>query len=595
MQTAGTIGYPKDRHLGTLFFSRVQELGDKTFIKLQRGERFEEISWREFGAKVRAAVLGLCALGLVKGLAVAIFGENSLEWLCADLATLVGGFPSVVISPALSEMTVLKILGHSRCRAAFVENETAVGCVLNLKGQLPYLEHIIALDGSGAGLPCTLTFGELLARGAAQYEGAFNAMLESIHPQDLASIMYTSGSTGEPKGVMRTHGNLLSNISSGGEIVLSKAEEMAVIVLSLNHLLGRFGFLKSAVTGRTTAVIEATEQSVNLKIIEALSPTAVTLVPRMMEKIWSTILDADGNRQLWEELEALDKAKTEQGLLSAEEARRYEHLRSILKQAVKQALGGRIKYITYGGAPMRPRIIHFFQLIGIPLLGTYGSTECGGVSLSGLGDCKPGSLGKPFANVEVRIADDCEILVRGPTVTPGYFENPEATADAIDADGWYHSGDLGRMDAEGCLYVVGRKKDIFYCSDGSNISPSYIELLLENDPFVRQAVLLGDHRPFIAALIVPERNKIAAELKKRQSSLTESAIEAVIQSRVEQINLRLETVERIRRIAVMAEDFPANVRSVTAFQKIKVDRIAVQTRYQEQINAIYPLPEKGAV
>jgi long-chain acyl-CoA synthetase len=595
VQTAGTIGYPKDRHLGTLFFSRVQELGDKTFIKLQRGERFEEISWREFGTKVRAAMLGLCALGLVKGLAVAIFGENSLEWLCADLATLVGGFPNVVISPALSEMAVLKILGHSRCRAAFVENETAVGRLLNLKGQLPYLEHIIALDGSGAGLPCTLTFGELLARGAAQYEGAFNAMLESIHPQDLASIMYTSGSTGEPKGVMRTHGNLLSNISSGGEIVLSKAEEMAVIVLSLNHLLGRFGFLKSAVTGRTTAVIEATEQSVNLKIIESLSPTAITLVPRVMEKIWSNILDAAGNRQLWEELEALDKANTEQGSLSAEEARRYEHLRSILKQAVKQALGARIKYITYGGAPMRPRIIHFFQLIGIPLLGTYGSTECGGVSLSGLGDCKPGSLGKPFANVEVRIADDSEILVRGPTVTPGYFENPEATADAIDADGWYHSGDLGRMDAEGCLYVVGRKKDIFYCSDGSNISPSYIELLLENDPFVRQAVLLGDHRPFIAALIVPERKKIAAELKKEQSSLTESAIEAVIQSRVEQINLQLETVERIRRIAVMAEDFPANVRSVTAFQKIKVDRIAVQTRYQEQISAIYPLPERGAV
>jgi long-chain acyl-CoA synthetase len=594
VQPAETIGYPKHRHLGTLFFSRVQELGNKTFIKLQRGERFEEISWRKFGAKVRAAMLGLCALGLVKGLAVAIFGENSLEWLCADLATLVGGFPNVVISPALSDIMVLKILCHSRCRAAFVENETAVGRVLNLKGQLPYLDHIIALDGSGAGLPYTLTFDELLARGAAQYEGAFNAVLESIHPQDLASIMYTSGSTGEPKGVMRTHGNLLSNISNGGEIVLSKPEEMAVIILSLNHLLGRFGFLKSAVTGRTTAVIDGTEQSVSLKIIEALSPTAMTLVPRVMEKIWSTVLDADGNRHLWEELEALDKTKREQGSLRAEEAPRYEHLRSILKQAVKQALGGRIKYITYGGAPMRPRIVHFFQLIGIPLLGTYGSTECGGVSLSGLDDCKPGSLGKPFANVEVRIADDGEILVRGPTVTPGYFENPEATAEAIDAEGWYHSGDLGRMDAEGCLYVVGRKKDIFYCSDGSNICPGNIELLLENDPFVRQAVLLGDHRPFIAALIVPERKKIAAELKKREASLTEREIDAFIQSRVEQINLRLETVERIRRIAVMAEDFPDDVRSVSAFQKIKVDRIAVQARYQEQIGAIYPSPERGA-
>jgi long-chain acyl-CoA synthetase len=237
--------------------------------------------------------------------------------------------------------------------------------------------------------------------------------------------------------------------------------------------------------------------------------------------------------------------------------------------------------------------MRFFELIDIPLLGSYGSTECGGVTLSGVGETKPGSLGKPFPNVEIRIADDGEILVRGPTVTPGYFENPEITAEAIDADGWYHTGDLGRIDADGCLYVVGRKKDVFYCSDGSNIYPAYIELLLENDPTIRQAILLGDRRPFMAALIVPERKKIAADLSQSESFLTDADIEAVIYPRLEQINSRLEEVERICRIALVRQDFPPEVRSITAFQKIKIERKAVEARYQKEIQSIYGSATEG--
>ncbi len=575
------------RHLGALFFQRVEELGERTFIKVQRKDRFEEISWKDFGAKVQGTMIGLYSLGLRRGERVAILSENRIEWLCADMASLAGGLPNVVISPRLSEATILKVLSHSGARAIFVENEAGVGRLLNLKGQLPALNYIIVMDRVGSSLPHTLSFDELLARGKEGGRERINAVLESVHSDDLATIMYTSGSTGEPKGVMRTQRNIISNIDSGGRITLSKPEELVSVVLTLNHLLGRFAFHKGAVTGRTTALLEATELEVDLRMIRALSPTSMTLVPRVMERIWAALLAEGENRNQWEEIERLDQVKAERGSLGSGEVRRYEDLKASFREAIKRSLGGRIKYITYSGAPMSPRIMRFFEVVGIPLLGSYGTTECGGVALSGIGENRPGNLGKPFPNVEFRIAEDGELLVRGPTVTPGYFENPEATREVLEPDGWFHTGDLGSIDPDGSLRIVGRKKDIFYCSDGSNIYPGYMELLLENDPYIRQAILLGDHLPFMSALLVPERGRIAAELKKPESSVGPAEVEKLLWSRVEKINARLEEPERIRKIVVLEKEFPEKVRSVTAFQKIKVDRKAVDELYRREIEGIY--------
>jgi long-chain acyl-CoA synthetase len=590
MELAGHLPYTNPRHLGALFFYRVAQLRDRTFIKLQRGEDFEEISWRDFGLMVQNILLGLYAIGLTQGETIAIIGENSLQRLCADLATLGAGLPNVVISPTLSDALLLKILGHSRCRAAFVQNDTGVGRLLNLKSQLPALSHLVVMDETDSSLPSTVSFARLVERGARIEERRLFEILESVHGSDLATIMYTSGSTGEPKGVMRTQENLLSNISNGGEIQLSSPEELFIIMLSLNHLFGRFGFLKSVATGRTTAIIEATELDLDLKVVASMSATSMAVVPRVMERIWSSILGESRHRELWERLEALDQKKTASGNLDADEIRQFDGLRETLHDVTKKSLGGRIKYLSYGGAAMPPRIMRFFELIGIPLLGSYGSTECGGVTLSGIGDVKPGSLGKPFPNCELRIADDGELLVRGPTVTPGYFENPEATAEAIDPEGWFHTGDLGTIDADGCLFIVGRKKDIFNCSDGSNIYPGTIELSLESDPFIRQAILLGDGKPSITALIVPEKKRIAAELHIEESALAETEMAAVLQSRIDQINKYLEEFEKIRKFAIVHSDFSDKVRTVTVFQKIKIDRKAVAELYQKEIAQLY-LPD----
>jgi long-chain acyl-CoA synthetase len=305
-----------------------------------------------------------------------------------------------------------------------------------------------------------------------------------------------------------------------------------------------------------------------------------------MERLWKAILNRGSIDELWNRLEKLDR---DNRLTHSSDhvGSEIEAIKANLRKAAQEALGGRIKYITYGGAAMPLRVLRFFDLIGVPLIGSYGSTECGGVTLCGIGKAKPGSLGRPFPNVELRLADDGELLVRGPTITPGYFEDPQATCEAFDADGWFRTGDLGKIDNDGSLFIVGRKKDLFNCADGSNINPGSIEALLENDSFIRQAVLVGDHRAFIAALIVPERRHIAAALDRIESTLSDSEVEAALSQRIELINTQLDDYERIRKLAVIPNDFPAELRSVIGLHKIKIDRQAVEDRYRAEIEAIY--------
>lgn len=572
--------------LGQVFFYRARELGERTFVRLQRAGRFEETSWSAFATKVRDLLLGLDASGFTRGDVTAIIAENRIEWLCADLATLAGGFPNVTLSPALSDNMLLRLLKHSSARAAFVEDDLGAKRLLAHRNALPELREIFVM-GSDTPSPdrAVCTLDEVLARGQAAQPVHLEQLLDRVQAHDLATIMYTSGSTGEPKGVMRTQENILANIASGGAIVLSNPEEMAVLVLSLNHLFGRFGFHKSVATGRTTALVEATEKDVDIETLRALAPTTMSLVPRVIEKVVERILAHDQNRSHWTSIERAWAAHGDAKFLETSPA--IKAACAALTESARERLGGRLKYVSYGGAPVPPHVTRFFQAIRIPLIGSYGSTECGGVTVSGLDENDPTNLGKPFGNVEIRVADDGELLVRGPTVSPGYFKNPEATREAFEPDGWYHTGDLAEIEENGSLRLVGRKKDVFNCADGTNIYPQQLEVLLESDPSIRAAILVGDRKPFLGALLVPDMQQVALAINSATETPPHTETLKVLQARIDSLNESLEDFEQIRRIVLMAEDFPPAVRSVTIFQKVKVDRKAVERIYAEQIERLY--------
>jgi len=320
------------RPIGVVFFRRVEQLGERVFIKLQRRDGCTEISWKDFGALVAKTIRGLYSLGLSKGDVVGIVAENCLEWLCADLATLAAGYANVVVSPRLSDARLIKILGHSQARHAFVENKSIALRLGRLRPQLPMLEHIIVMGDSGERCAGVLSFAQLLRLGGENSSLPVHELLEPVREDDLATVIYTSGSTGEPKGVMRTHRNIIANITSGGAITLSKPEEVVALVLNLNHLLGRYGFHKSVVTGRTTALVETTELQLDLETVQGLAPTSMSLVPRVLDKICATIFAMSDLVKAWAELETLDQEKSMRGALDEPAKTRYDSLRRTLSE-----------------------------------------------------------------------------------------------------------------------------------------------------------------------------------------------------------------------------------------------------------------------
>ncbi|HET7603255.1 MAG TPA: long-chain fatty acid--CoA ligase, partial [Gemmatimonadales bacterium] len=514
------------RTLNELFFSAIDRWRARPVVmRVKRGGAWQALSYADLLGQVRHLSLGLGALGVRQGDRVAILSENRPEWAIADYACLTARCPDVPVYPTLPASQIQYLLRDSGAVAIFVSSAAQRAKLEGIRGELPALRHVIAMDADAAGNGA-LAFAEVLETGRAVtgQDEAWRALALATEPDDLATLIYTSGTTGEPKGVMLTHGNITSNVIGGLQRLPLRDSDECLSFLPLSHIFermaGHFCMMQSG------AIINyATSMDTVAAEMGEVHPTVVLSHPRLYEKVYARVLEnALGGSAIKKQLFFWAKRVGEQWVeytlgqrrVPGWLALRYRIASSLVFAKLRARVGGRIRFFVSGGAPLSADIAKFFYAAGLPVLEGYGLTETSPViAVNGTEALKLGTVGKPLDNVEVEIAPDGEILTRGPHVMKGYFNKPEATAEAIDSQGWFHTGDIGMLDAQGFLRITDRKKDIIVTAGGKNIAPQPIENQAKSSKFVSNAVMLGDRRKFPIMLIVPNRGQLAAWAERK--------------------------------------------------------------------------------
>jgi long-chain acyl-CoA synthetase len=569
----------------------------------------ETLSSREFFDQVRDFSLGLSCLGMKRGDRIAVVSDSRPEWVISDLAVLTAGGVTVPVYPTLAAPQLWFILAESGCRIAVVANAAQVSKLDEVTKGLPDLETVVVIDGEAASERFrTLTMRAVLALGReklASDPGAAEAYEEtarSVRPSDLATIVYTSGTTGDPKGVMLSHGNIISNVIATTSWIGLTSDDSTLSFLPLSHVFERVVFFRCLYDGVT--VFFAESLTTVARDLQKVKPTVVTGVPRVFEKVHGAIHEAvaklSGPRKalaLWaiDVGLALARARLSGRPLSAGARVKRSVADHLVFSKMRARTGGRLRFFVSGSAPLSPRIGEFFFAINLPILEAYGLTESSpGITGNPIDAPRLGTVGKALAGVEVRIAPDGEILVRGPNVMQGYYKRPEATAEAL-ADGWLHTGDIGELSADGYLTITDRKKDLIVTSGGKKIAPQPLENLLKQDPFVAEAVLVGEQRKFPAALLVPdfpkleawaERMQLRAESREHLVNLPE--VQRLYQEVLDKLNTTLAQFERVKRFAVLPKEFTMERGELTPTMKVR--RQVVEERWRAVIEKLYEWP-----
>jgi len=574
-----------------------------------RGEQLIELSSKEVFERIRDLSLGFRALGGSPGDRVAIVAESRPEWLLCDLAILTAGAVTVPIYPTLSGAQARYILDDSGARLAIVSTRLQLDKIQEVRHLLPSLEAVILMDAPTdapvPGSPSVLSLAEVEQRGHGRMTGewgtgrSYRDDARLIAPQQLATIIYTSGTTGEPKGVMLTHANLVSNMRAAADALDISQNDVALSFLPLSHGFERMVSYVYLFCGVTIVFAESFDTVA--RDIARVRPTVLTGVPRVFEKLHARILEggqsAGGIKASmfrWALTAGLARAKA---VLRGKTPGPLTSMGSALADrmvfsAVREKLGGRLRFVASGSAPLAGNVMEFFSAIGIPIIEGYGLTETAPIlTFNPLHALRVGTVGRPIEGVELRIAEDGEILARGPNVMSGYFNKPEATAAAI-ANGWFHTGDIGQIDADGYLTITDRKKDLLVTSGGKKIAPQPIEAVLKRSPLVAEAVLLGDRRKYAAVLIVPEFKALERRLKdlgrppaSREELITRDDVIALYQEIVDALNRELSQYERIKRVALLPREFTVESGELTPTLKVK--RKVVEDKWREQIEALY--------
>ena len=566
----------------------------------------EAISSKGFLERVRDLSLGLGALGVASGDRVAIVSESRPDWVMADLAILTGGAVTVPIYPTLSPVQVHYILQDSGAKAAIVSTREQLAKIQEVRHKLPALEAVILMDGWTPGdSPSVISLDTVADRGHARLAGEWGAGREfrerarAVRPDDLATIIYTSGTTGEPKGVMLSHANLVSNVKAGADVLQLSEQDVALSFLPLSHSFERTVSYIYLLSGVTMVFAESLETIA--RDIARVRPTLFTGVPRLYEKLHGahhregpggtgfkrTVFGwAVGAGAARGEAELRGRSVGLLGSLQASVADR------LVFAKIRDGLGGRVRYMVSGSAPLPVAIAEFFQGIGIPIIEGYGLTETSPILTVNPPDApRAGTVGRAIPGVELRIAADGEILARGPNIMSGYYNKPEATAEALQ-DGWFHTGDIGAIDEDGYLRITDRKKDLLVTSGGKKIAPQPIEGVMKRNPLVAEAVLLGDRRRFAAALIVPSFPVLERRLKDlgRPPARARRAGHAARRHRALPGDRRR---PQPRPVAVRAHQegrAPAAEFSIDSGEltpTMKVKRKVVEERWKEKIEELY--------
>ena len=560
------------------------------------------ISHRTVLERVRRVALGLRELGIARGDRVAILSENRPEWAIADYACLTAGLTDVPIYPTLPAEQIPYILNDSGAVALFVSTTLQAEKVASIRAQAPGVRFVIAFD-EGARALADLTLADVESRGmgidtpaAAE---AWEREARAVKPNEVATIIYTSGTTGAPKGVMLTHDNFWSNVSATARLLPMGNSEVALSFLPLSHVFERIGDYWFFHTGTSIAYVE----SFDLVPIcmQEVRPTIAMSVPRLYEKMYARVLEnalsGSGTKKrifFWARAVA-DRWANEKlagrepsGLLALQ----YAIAQKLVFSKLKARTGGRLRYFVSGGAPLASEINKFFYAAGLTILEGYGLTETSPViGVNTPKDFRIGTIGKPIDGVEVQIAADGEILTRGPHVMKGYWNKPDATAEAIDADGWFHTGDIGVIEDD-FIRITDRKKDIIVTAGGKNIAPQPIENLIKTNKYVSQAVMIGDRRKYPVLLVVPNYDNLEKWAAHKGILWTERAqllqmptIQAKMDKEVREQLTGLAKFETPKKIALLEHDF--SIESGEMTPTLKVKRRVIDQRYKALIDSLY--------
>ncbi|MDP3787462.1 MAG: long-chain fatty acid--CoA ligase [Candidatus Omnitrophota bacterium] len=588
-----------------MFFARANKYTARCALKVKREGRYRDISWLEFESKVKNLAYGLLTLGLKPGDKVALLSENRPEWAYSDLAVLSLGCADVPLYPTDVAHQIGYILADSDSKIVIVSNRDQLDKILAVKAKAPALQKIIVMDPPSEikdkdiiSLESVLRSG---AENASNVRLEFEARVQSTTKGSLASIIYTSGTTGEPKGVCLTHDNFLSNCRSCLELLPLGEEDIALSFLPLSHVFERMAsYYFTVFIGGTIAYAENMDSL--QRNLREVRPTYVCSAPRFYEKMYINIMNSVAQsppfrQHLFNRSLAIAKKYIEQKLnrIGVDPVTWfwYHMAKAFIFSKVREAVGGRIKFFISGGAPLSKELAEFLYSVGMIVLEGYGLTETSPVvSCNTLKAFKFGSVGRPVKDVEVRIAADGEILVSGPSVMKEYYKKEKETKEALNSDGWLHTGDIGFIDEEGFLRITDRKKDIIITASGKNLAPQPIENLFKSDSYLQEVILHGDKRPYLTALVVPNFDALKG-LALRQGIPYVTTDELVrhprvyefIAKRIEEKQKDLANYEKVKKFALLDRGLTIEEGEITPTLKVK--RRVIAERYKKILDNMY--------